>query len=754
MATEGTTRRRAKDPRRGGQKLLLRYGWLIPLVTLAVGVGVLAVTYAFASIPLPSDVKLASAAEVYDRNGDLIGIYSGEERRFLIDTKTLPGYVGQAVIAAEDRDFYEHNGISPRGIVRAAWENITGGGISQGGSTITQQYIKNAVLRDPEQTVTRKIKEAILAVKLERRYSKRQILGFYLNTIYLGRGAYGIEAAARVYFDKSAPKLTLGEAAYLAGIISAPESYQPKGNQGGARAQRDRVLAAMVELGSITQQQADKEMDQKVKAIKDEGGETKSQEAAYFMEWLRKDVLEPEYGSDLYTSGFKIYTTLDLGLQAEAEEAVDNQLTPEDTVEAAVVSMTPRGEVRALVGGRDFNNVKKARGFNFVSDNGRQPGSAHKPFTLLTAIEQGISPSSRFSGASPAYIEDPTCANPDGTPWEVDNYGGSSYGTLSLDEATTNSVNAVYAQLIAEIGPEGVADLLEDFGFDPPPGEKEIPARCALALGGSDVNSTPLELARAYAGFTARGVLPKVSPVRYIENSDGACVKAYLPTDQKCRQRTQPGGQRVVEENSADVLNQVMTHVVEGGTATAAGIGRPVAGKTGTTQNNVDAWFAGSVPQLTTVVWMGYKSERKGQVVPEMRYCADPDLCRPVQGIEVTGGSFPAEIWADFMIDATTDLEILSFPTPVSLPTTIINEAPPEPSAVPTTEPTEEPSEEPVESVAPTPSNEPPPSPSAPVPSAVPSVAPTPSNNGGGGGGGGGNEELSSRNNARKRDGP
>ena len=426
MATNSTTRRRAKDPRSGGQKLLLRYGWLIPLVTLAVGVGVLAVTYAFASIPLPSDIELASAAEVYDRNGDLIGIYSGEERRFLIDTKTLPGYVGQAVIAAEDRDFYEHNGISPRGIVRAAWENITGGGISQGGSTITQQYIKNAVLRDPERTITRKIKEAILAVKLERRYTKRQILGFYLNTIYLGRGAYGIEAAARVYFDKPATKLTLGEAAYLAGIISAPESYQPKGNQEGARGQRDRVLEAMVQLGSITQQQADEEMDQKVKAIKDESGETKTQEAAYFMEWLRKDVLEPEYGSDLYTSGFKIYTTLDLGLQAEAEEAVDNQLAAEDKVEAAVVSMTPRGEVRALVGGRDFNNVKRARGFNFVSDNGRQPGSAHKPFTLLTAIEQGISPSSRFSGASPAFIEDPTCANPDGTPWEVDNYGGSS----------------------------------------------------------------------------------------------------------------------------------------------------------------------------------------------------------------------------------------------------------------------------------------------------------------------------------------
>ncbi|MGI8708667.1 MAG: transglycosylase domain-containing protein [Actinomycetota bacterium] len=750
MAANRTSRRGAKDPRTRGQKMLLRYGWLVPLVTLAVGAGVLAVTYAFASIPLPSDVKLASAAEVYDRNGNLIGIYSGEERRFLIDTNKLPDFIGAAVIAAEDRDFYDHNGISPRGIVRAAWENITGGGISQGGSTITQQYIKNAVLRDPERTITRKIKEAVLAVKLERRYSKKEILGFYLNTIYLGRGAYGIEAAARVYFDKHAPDLTLGEMAYLAGIISAPESYQPKGNQEGARAQRDRVLEAMLEAGSIGQSQADKAMRSKVKAIKDVDGETKTQEAAYFMEWLRKDVLEPEYGSELYTSGFKVYTTLDLGLQSEAEEAVDNQLSAEDKVQAALVSMTPRGEIRALVGGRNFNNVKAARGFNFVSDNGRQPGSAHKPFTLLSAIEQGISPSSRFSGASPAYIEDPICANPDGTPWEVDNYGGSSYGTLDLDQATTNSVNAVYAQLIAEIGPEGVADLLEDFGFSPPEGEKEIPPRCALALGGSDVDSTPLELARAYAGFTARGVLPKVSPVRYIESSEGDCVKSYLPTDQKCGVRAKQGGTIVVEENSADVLNQVLTHVVEGGTATAAAIGRPVAGKTGTTQNNVDAWFAGSVPQLTTVVWMGYPAEQKGQLVPEMRYCSDPELCRPVQGIEVTGGSFPAEIWADFMIDATAELEILSFPTPVSMPSTIINQAPTVPSAEPTEEPSEEPSEEPAESVEPPPVSEAPVTPSAPPPSTVPSVAPSPS----AAGGEGENAASAARRAPRRRDGP
>ena len=241
------------------QRWLLRFGWLLPVAALLIGGGILGLTYAFARIPLPSEIELPSSAEVYDAHGRLIGTYSDEIRRFVIDTTELPEYIGEAVVAAEDRDFYDHSGVSIRGIFRAAWANITGGEIRQGGSTITQQYIKNAVLQDPERTVTRKIKEAVLALKLERRYSKKEILGFYLNTIYLGRGAYGFEAAARTYFgyrarpDKpAADQLTLGQAAYLAGIIPAPESYQPDENPGGAIARRDRVLDLMEEEGSIS----------------------------------------------------------------------------------------------------------------------------------------------------------------------------------------------------------------------------------------------------------------------------------------------------------------------------------------------------------------------------------------------------------------------------------------------------------------------------------------------------------------------
>jgi penicillin-binding protein 1A len=276
------SRRRTKLPKLKSrpQRWLLRYGWVFPVLALVIGGGILALTYAFASIPLPRDIKLSSSAEVFDRYGVRIGTYSNEIHRFLIDTTELPKYVGQAVVASEDKDFYEHGGISVKGIIRAAWANLTGGEIQQGGSTIAQQYIKNAVLQDPERTVTRKIKEAILAIKLERRYSKRQILGFYLNTIYLGRGAYGMEAAARIYFDRPAVELTLPQAAFLAGIIPSPESYQPDDNPIGAKRKRDQVLDLMAQQGYISRERADRAQRGKVRVEKVTRQSVENQKAA------------------------------------------------------------------------------------------------------------------------------------------------------------------------------------------------------------------------------------------------------------------------------------------------------------------------------------------------------------------------------------------------------------------------------------------------------------------------------------------
>ena len=733
-------RRKKPQPKSKAQRFLLRYGWLLPVGAILVGAGILVLTYAFASIPLPQDIRLTSSAEVFDVNGKLIGTYSDEIKRFLIDTDKLLAkkpFIGEAVIAAEDRQFYQHNGVSLRGIARAAWANLTGGEVQQGGSTITQQYVKNAVLQDPSRTVTRKAKEAILAIKLERRYSKKQILGFYLNTIYLGRGAYGIEAAADVYFNKNADELTLPETAYLAGIIPAPEAYQPDRDPEAAKGRRDRVLQLMADEGFITQAEADRASRGRVKLKGASESDPKDSKAAYFMEWLRKEYLYPEYKEDLYKRGLKIYTTLDLEMQEQAESAIAEILTEKADPQAAVVSMTPRGEVRAFVGGRDFTSIKTARGFNYASDfPGRQPGSAFKPFTLLTAIEEGISPTSTFSGASPVTIEDPVCSgDEDGDgiaePWEPTNYGDASYGTMTLDQATTNSVNTVYAQLIAEIGPDKVRDQIEELGFEPKFGVEEIQAACSLALGGA-TDVTPLEMARAYAAMAGRGRLPEVTPINYIEDSLGNCVKEYRERKGDCDKETTPETEQVVDQNSADVLNQTLTNVVEGGTATVANIGRPVAGKTGTTQDFGNAWFAGYIPQLATVVWEGYPFEpgpdkkvgTDDDVVPEMRYCSDTNLCRPVHGYEVTGGGSPvspAVIWANYMSEAVADMEIIPFPTPVDMPDEVLNEAPPAPTTTPSPEPEE--SEEPEPEPEPTeePTTEP-----TPEPTTEPTTEPTP----------------------------
>ncbi len=699
------------------------------MAALLIGGALLFLTYAFASIPLPRDIKLVSSAEVFDASGRPIGTFSGEVKRFLIDTQELlreKPYIGQAVVTAEDKDFYEHGGLSVRGIVRAAWANITGGEITQGGSTISQQYVKNAVLNNPSRTITRKLEEAVLAIKLERRYSKKEILAFYLNTMYLGRGAYGVEAAARAYFDKHADELTLGEAAYFAGIIPAPESYQPDENKRGAIERRDRVLDLMVDEGYISPERAARAKRERLRLADGTELRTRRQQAAYFMEWLRKEYLYPEFGNDLYTRGLQIHTTLNLDMQSYAEEAVGSILPNPEDPEAALVSVTPRGAVRAFVGGREFTSLKRARGFNYAGDfPGRHSGSAYKPFTLLTAIEEGISPQSRFVGSSPLSVDE--CAGADGIPpWDVENYGGSSYGTLSLVEATTNSVNTVFAQLIAEVGPEKVAETIEDFAFAPKNGEKEISPNCSLALGAYDV--TPVEMARAFAGFAARGRLPDVMPIRYVTDSEGNCIKAYRPVDIECEEKEDFGAGRVADQNDVDVLNQVLTNVVSGGTATAADIGRPVAGKTGTTQDNRDAWFAGYVPQLTTVVWMGYPLDKQTGKTPLMQYCSDPELCKPVQGIEVTGGSFPAQIWAAYMSRAVANMEIEEFPAPVDLPDEVLNSAPPpppKPSPTKDKEPTPSPTPEPSPTVEPAPTTEPSPNPE-------PTIVPTPTGGQGG----------------------
>jgi penicillin-binding protein 1A len=373
----------------------------------------------------------------------------------------------------------------------------------------------------------------------------------------------------------------------------------------------------------------------------------------------------------------------------------------------------------------------------------------------MTAIEEGISLQSTLSGKSPAIIEDEICET-NGEKWEVDNYGGSSFGNINLIQATTSSVNAVYAQLIAEVGPAKVADTLEDFGFNPKYGAEEITPVCSLALGTYDV--TPVEMARAYAGFAGRGAVPHVEPIRYIADSDGGCLKEYLPRRGSCEEEEIEPPDQVVEQNSADVLTSALQTVVTSGTATNANIGRPAAGKTGTNQNNANAWFGGYVPQMATVVWVGYpiqpgpdeklanecglKAKKDSarfeaqarcgadDYIPRMQACGIPGLCRPVHGITVTGGSFPAQIWGTYMAQAVADMDPASFVPPSSYPSELIEGNLVSPSPSPTK--SKEPEPEPEPSVEPSvePSIEPTPEPS-PEPTIVPTPAPSATSGGG-----------------------
>ncbi len=691
--TEHVPTRRRSDP---GMKVRVprRWGplwWLnvVGSVVLALVAADFAVEYSLAQIPLPPEVRLPSTSEVYDRHGKLIATYRDEVTRFIIDADRLPDHVRHAVIAAEDRDFLQHEGVSPPGMVRAAWANLTSGSVQQGGSTITQQYIKNAVLEDSSRTIRRKLDEAILAIKLERRYSKDEILDFYLNTVYFGRGAYGIEAAAGVYFAKDAVKLKLHEAAYLAGLIPSPSTYQ--GREAGLR-RRDHVLSAMEQEGYISERRRARAAKAKLRFEISPPLKAQHQPAAYFLEWLRKDFLYPRFGDCLYRCGLKIYTTIDLEMQTDAETAIAQQLDQPGDPQAALVSLTPQGEVRALVGGRHFTSVKSARGFNYATDGKRQAGSAFKPFTLLEAYEQNISPSSRFSGASPNVIEDPECAGPEGI-WEPENYEGISYGMLDLNQATAASVNTAYAELVTEVGASEVAELVSRFGFTGSAGGGDIPSHCSLALGTLDVSV--LEMSRAFSGLAARGRLPRVTPIRWVEGREGRCLLGYsAPEEMQCKKKMDVEGEQVIEENTVDVLTQSLEGVVEYGTGTAAQIGRPVAGKTGTTQDNRDAWFAGYTPQLATVVWMGYPTEagKDGDagtgddISPLMQSCGSEARCRPVRGIDVTGGTFPATIWSSFMEAALEGAEVAYFRVPLDMPDIVLNPLPPPPPPEPVRE--------------------------------------------------------------------
>jgi len=635
-STAPAKRRNAAGPRkpsparrqnRSTASRVLRAAVIVALLLIvAVGVTGCAV-YASISSQLPDpDLTKAKGSDqstiIYDRNGKVITKVWAEENRQVVTLSEIPEKMQQALIATEDKRFYQHEGVDPLGIARALVTDIMKGEKAQGGSTITQQYVKQAFVTS-EKTLKRKLQEAILAQRVERRYSKDQILEHYLNTVYFGHGAYGVEAASRIYFGKGVGKLTYAEAAMLAGVIKSPGRYSPYSDAEAARNRRDTVLGQMLDQGYIDQATHAKATSNPVRVAGLPKGRGK---APYFVEWIKQQLVD-EYGEKaVYRGGLRVKTTLDLRSQAAAERAIAETLDREGDPSAAIVALKPgTGEVVAMVGGKDFATQQ----YNVAVQGKRQPGSSFKPFVLATALSQGVSPEQTFT-AGPASLRVGDQV------WKVTG-AHSGPAVMRLRSSTEQSVNSVFAQLILKVGADKVVQTAEKLGISK--GVTPVPA---IALGGLAGGVSPLEMAEAYATLAASGTHAEPYGISEVKGSDGGVLLAAKPDTDKA-----------IDPAVAYLTTDILTGVIKRGTGTAAAIGRPAAGKTGTTQEYRDAWFVGYTPELATAVWVGYPDSQR-----EMK---------AVHGRAVTGGSFPAEIWSQFMTTALKGTPKRTFSQPSGL---------------------------------------------------------------------------------------
>jgi penicillin-binding protein 1A len=575
------------------------------------------------AIPMNADLYALNRPPSYtfvDNRGKRVG-FKGPIVGDRLSLSDMPPYLPAAFLAVEDRRFYDHHGIDLRGLFRAAMTDIAAGGFVQGGSTITQQLVKMLVLT-PERTVSRKVTEIAGALALERRLSKNQILELYLNRIYLGAGAYGVDGAARVYFGKSARNVTLGEAAMLASLTTAPSAFSPKRDLAAARARTARVLASMVAAGAISQSDlsaARAHPANIVEAANDDGRD-------YFLDTAADEarMLAGPNAGDL-----TIVTTFDAAMQKAAQTSLTNVMNRRGKAvhasQAAIVAMATDGAVRALIGGRKYSESP----FNRITQAHRQPGSAFKPMVYLAALEHGLRPWTIRTDA-PITIEN----------WSPDNFGGTHRGDVSLEEAMARSINSVAVELGQEVGLNTVIAVAQRLGIQSP-----LAPNASLALGTSEV--TPLELTGAYASFATAGLKATPYTVTQIRNAKGTVIYR--------RAEVEPW--RVIREDDAMALNAMLYQVVQWGTGRAANVpGREVAGKTGTSTDFHDAWFVGFSAQLVTGVWVGN------------------DDSSPMKN--VTGGSLPAQIWTGFMRTALKGTKPLPLPKSIVTPPPSFQEAP------------------------------------------------------------------------------
>ncbi|MBV8960363.1 MAG: PBP1A family penicillin-binding protein [Actinobacteria bacterium] len=585
--------------------------------------------------PDPTQVgEQAYRSEVRDRDGKLLAVIHEEENRSPVTLDKVPAVLISAVLDTEDDRFWLHGGVDLRSTVRALATDVSGGALAQGGSTITQQLVKNSLLT-PEKTFTRKFKEAVLAVRRENTESKKHILEDYLNTVYFGNHAYGVQAAAETYFNKDVSQLNITDSAFLAGMVQNPIGYDPIRYPDAARARRDVVVDRMIKAGDLTKSKADQIRNAPLPTALSTPAQLPKD---YFVDEVKQLLLDDprflggnpqERQNAVNKGGLHIYTTLDPRLQADAEKARDDILPDTNgRFQAALVSLdSTSGAVRALVGGKDFEQSQ----YDLATHHpGRQPGSSFKPIVLATAIENGYSPNDTINGTSPCTIK-----LPGNQPYSPDNFEGETGGVMSLTDATVHSVNCAYVKLGALVGLDKVVAMSHKLGY---PSTDYIGATPAVSLGAYEV--PPLDQASVYSTFANDGVHHEPYFVEKITDRNGKTIFQH-------RDR----GDRRISQQTARVVTQVLRQVVLRGTGVAAAVpGHVVAGKTGTSDQHSDAWFVGYTPQITTAVWMGSPTKR------------DPMF--NVGGITVQGGTYPARIWSAYMTQALEPLPSVSFPAP------------------------------------------------------------------------------------------
>ncbi|MEM8902525.1 MAG: transglycosylase domain-containing protein [Actinomycetota bacterium] len=580
-------------------------------------------------------VQGAERSKMFDSYGGVMAILRDAEDREWIPLDRMSDTVIEGILAVEDADFYEHDGVDWVATIRAASENVAAGEITQGGSTLTQQLVKLRFV-GADQTLERKIREAMLALDLEEQYSKDEILEHYLNTIYFGNSAYGVQAAAEIYFGTNAAELDLGDVALLAGFIRSPGVYTfSDPDIDFARERRSRSLERMLELGLLTDDDAAEVEQRPIPTFSRSPNEDLAID--YFAEEVKRRLLEmPELGATrearrqaVFQGGLRIYTTFDPELDQAAKDAVADVFPDRrdlDPFTVALASIEPStGAIRAMLGGTDFTEEE----FNLATQGRRQPGSSFKTYVLAAALEQGTVPSDVINGSGPCRFD----VGP-GTPeYQVQNFGNGGGGVGTIASQTQRSSNCAFVRLGLFVGLEEVVETTSEMiGLE----EGRLLPYPSMSLGAQEL--TPLEQAVGYAVLANDGMRMEPFLITRIEDRDGNTLFEHVPT-----------GRQVISEETARSITEVLAGNVRGGTGRNAILasGQPSAGKTGTAQNFEDAWFAGYTPQLATAVWMGHPEEKVQM--------------RGVQGRNVTGGSFPAQVWNGFTSRALATAPIVEF---------------------------------------------------------------------------------------------